>query len=146
MKDVIKTKGLFPDLGVSLNDFWDPNSWFPEDLFRSRFNVFPAVNITNNDDHFAIEMAAPGLEKEDFNIEIHNGLLTISAEKSSSDEMKEEHFTRREYNYNRFKRTFSVPDVVDSSDVEAKYANGVLRISLTKKETNHEPKHRVNVD
>ncbi|MCP9201100.1 Hsp20/alpha crystallin family protein [Gramella sp. GC03-9] len=125
-------------------------NWLPsvfDDMFRTDWlggttNVnsigtsIPAVNIKESDDSFEVEVAAPGKAKEDFNIELDNDVLTISSETKKEDETSSENgrFTRKEFSYSTFKRAFSLPESVDSSKISASYNNGVLIISLPKKE------------
>jgi HSP20 family protein len=95
----------------------------------------PSVNIVENDNNFQMELAAPGLEKGDFNIEIENDHLVISAEKKSQKEETEKgKFTRREFNYSAFKRSFFLDDMINREGISATYENGVLHITLPKKE------------
>ncbi|MUP46317.1 Hsp20/alpha crystallin family protein [Gramella sp. BOM4] len=125
-------------------------NWLPsvfDDMFRTDWlggttNVnsigtsIPAVNIKESDDSFEVEVAAPGKAKEDFNIELDNDVLTISSETKKEDETSSDNgrFTRKEFSYSTFKRAFSLPESVDSSKISASYNNGVLMISLPKKE------------
>ena len=96
----------------------------------------PAVNISEDDDAFVLEVAAPGKTKKDFNLELENGVLTISSEDKKENETKENggRFTRREFSYSSFKRAFSLPESVDPEKVSAKYNEGVLKINLPKRE------------
>ena len=96
----------------------------------------PAVNIAESDDAFTLEVAAPGMTKKDFNLELDNGVLTISSEVKKEDEQKENggRFTRREFSYTSFKRAFSLPETVDPEKISAKYNEGVLVIELPKRE------------
>jgi len=98
------------------------------------FNKVPAANIVDKKDNFSINLAVPGMEKKDFHVKIDNGLLTITAEKEEKVEEKDAEFTRREYNYNSFSRSFMLPDSVKPDKIKAKYENGVLNITLPKKE------------
>ena len=125
-------------------------NWLPsvfDDMFKTDWlggttNVnsigtsIPAVNIREDEDGFAVSVAAPGKKKEDFNIELENDVLTISSEekkeKESSD--KEGRFTRKEFSYSNFKRAFSLPESVDSNQISASYEDGVLQITLPKRE------------
>ena len=125
-------------------------NWLPsvfDDMFRTDWlggttNVnsigtsIPAVNIKESDDNFEVEVAAPGMSKEDFNIELDNDVLTISSETKKEEEKSSENgrFTRKEFSYSTFKRAFSLPETVDNSKISASYNNGVLLISLPKKE------------
>lgn len=94
----------------------------------------PSVNVVETHDHYRIEVAAPGLEREDFDIQVEDDHLTIKAEKEHKDEVKEDSFVRREFNYTSFSRNFQLPKSVDGEGIAAKYENGVLTIGLPKKE------------
>ncbi|MEQ8704092.1 MAG: Hsp20/alpha crystallin family protein [Phaeodactylibacter sp.] len=94
----------------------------------------PSVNVVETHEHFRIEVAAPGLERGDFDIQVENDHLMIKAEKEHKDEVKEDNFVRREFNYASFSRNFQLPKSVDGEGIEAKYENGVLTIELPKKD------------
>ena len=119
---------------------WD--NFFNNDLFNweSNFantgNSMPAVNIKETGDSFLVEMAAPGMEKKDFKIELDGSALTISSEKQNESEEKEgENYSRKEFNYQSFYRTFHLPkEVVNSDKIKAKYDNGLLRLEIPKRE------------
>jgi len=98
--------------------------------------TLPAVNVRENDDEITIELAAPGLRKEDFKLDYDNGRLTISSEKEEKFEEKEgEKITRREFSYSSFQRSFSVPEMLVNVDkIAAKYSDGILRLTLPKRE------------
>ncbi len=98
--------------------------------------TIPAVNIKETGDAFEVDMAAPGMRKEDFKVELDGNQLTISSEFESKNEMKEgERFTRREFSYQSFQRSFTLPkNVVDIDQIEARYENGVLRLLIPKRE------------
>ena len=97
-------------------------------------NNVPSVNITENEKEYKIEMAAPGLERKDFKVEVENGVLCISSEKEEESKEEKKNYTRREYSYNSFSRSFSLPDNLVPDKINAKYENGVLNITLPKKE------------
>ncbi len=101
---------------------------------QSFSNALPAVNIKENETDFKLELFAPGLAKEDFNIEIDQKTLSISSEKQFENEENKEKYSRKEYTYTSFKRTFNLPDSVNFDAIEANYENGVLHISLPKRE------------
>jgi len=108
------------------------------DLFDSglpsrRMSV-PAVNITERKDDYLVSMAAPGLKKEDFKIDVEGNLLTISSEKEEENEEKSEKYTRQEYSYSSFERSFTLPDEVNKDQIDARYQDGVLELVLPKKE------------
>ena len=94
----------------------------------------PAVNIKENNKTFIIEMAVPGMKKEDFHVNIENNVLTVSAEKETTEEKTSENYARKEYNFNSFSCSFTLPDYVKHENLEGKYDNGVLKITIPKKE------------
>lgn len=95
----------------------------------------PAVNIKEGKDSFKIEVAAPGLSKKDFKIDIDNDLLTISSEKKEENQEKDgEKYMRREFSYCSFRRSFSLPETVDSDKIKASHKDGVLEITIPKRE------------
>ena len=94
----------------------------------------PAVNLIEQDTQFLIELAAPGNKKEDFEIEIEDGILSISSSNKEDNTSEKETFTRHEFSYNSFRRSFTIPESVDVSTIEANYNEGVLLIKLLKLE------------
>jgi HSP20 family protein len=103
-------------------------------IFNGGSEITPAMNIKENKNDFKIEMAAPGLTKNDFKITIDDGILTISSEKEEKTEEKEEGYLRKEFSYSSFTRSMSLPETVDESkDVKAEYHDGVLKLVLHKK-------------
>lgn len=116
------------------------DSFFNNELpsvFTSNFNTgmtLPKVNIKETGDAYVVEMAVPGLKKSDFQIDLDNHVLSISTEMKEENEQKEGNYTRREFGYSSFKRTFTLPDSVDDSKIDAKYEDGILNIHLPKRE------------
>lgn len=126
------------------------DNWLPsifDDMFKTDWmdngntmnrigTSVPAVNVSENDDHFTLEVAAPGKTKKDFNLELDNGVLTISSEEKKENEKKDNNgrFTRREFSYSSFKRAFTLPETVDVEKISAQYKDGVLMINLPKRE------------
>ena len=97
--------------------------------------TLPSVNIKQNANEFTVEVAAPGFEKGDFKLEVDHDLLTISSEKKVENETKDgEQFTKREFSYQSFSRSFTLPNTADGERIEANYDNGILRITIPKKE------------
>ena len=122
-------------LSPNFNTIFD--DWFSNDYFDKVAigTSVPAVNVKENKDSIAVTIAAPGLKKEDFKIALDNHVLTISAEQKSEKEDSEEgKYTRKEYSYSSFSRSFTVPESINKSDIEASYENGELKISLPKRE------------
>lgn len=104
--------------------------------FSATDTTLPAVNIKETDDHFEVEMAAPGMTKKDFKIELQDNTLIISSEKQDMrEEQGKEQYTRREFSYQSFQRVFNLPkEVVDEDKIKASYDNGVLHLLIPKKE------------
>ncbi|TXK74281.1 Hsp20/alpha crystallin family protein [Mesonia sp. HuA40] len=123
------------------------NPWLKtafEDLFQEdRFSSsaakslgvqIPAVNIIDDENQFEIELAAPGKVKEDFKIELKQDLLVIESETKTIEKPEKPKYSRREFNYSQFKRSFTLPDSIDVGKIKAKYEQGILRVILPKKE------------
>jgi HSP20 family protein len=96
--------------------------------------MVPAVNIRESEDNFVLDVAAPGLKKEDFKINLDNNVLTISSEQKNESEEKNEKYTRKEFFFNAFSRSFTLPKTIDLDKIRADYKDGVLSISLPKRE------------
>lgn len=94
----------------------------------------PAVNILETATAFELEFAAPGFEKQDFSLNVENGHLTVNAKRENKQEASNERFTRREFRFDSFKRTFTIPETVNQDSISAVYQNGVLHVTLPKKE------------
>lgn len=94
----------------------------------------PAANIIEADDHFDIQLAAPGKKKSDFKIELEEGVLTITSETETKSTEKEGNYTRKEFGYTSFKRSFNIPETVSADKITAAYKEGILTVSLPKKE------------
>ncbi len=131
-----RTNSFFPSVPSLFDDF------FTRDMFDWSLNNFadsgsslPAVNIKEDEKEYSVEVAAPGLKKEDFKIELDHNVLTISSEKEYNDEQKdnEGNYTRREFSYTAFKRSFNLPEnQVNADKISANYSDGVLHIHLPK--------------
>lgn len=96
--------------------------------------IVPNANIVENEKDFKIELAAPGLQRNDFKVEIENGCLCISAEKEKETKEDRKNYRRREFSYNSFSRSFTLPDNLVNDKIDAKYENGILSVTLPKKE------------
>lgn len=115
-----------------VDEFFDTSFW-PELQGNERASV-PAVNIMEDQDQFIIEVAAPGLEKKDFNIDLDNNVLTIHSEREDKKEEKKRRFMRKEYSYTKFSRSFTLPAAVKDEDIKAEYKEGILTIRIPKKD------------
>ncbi|MDX2001187.1 MAG: Hsp20/alpha crystallin family protein [Chitinophagales bacterium] len=114
------------------NDNW--SNFFNDDFFKSDFRASqPAVNIREGEEGYALEIAAPGLKKEDFNINLDKNILTISVQKENEQNDEQNGYTRREFYYSSFTRSFTLPESVDVESIKGSYENGILTVALPKK-------------
>ena len=130
MSLLIKRGDMFPSNFGNLFD----------DLFKDDFmmpsyvgNSVPAVNVSEEKDMFKIEVAAPGMVKGDFKLNLDHNVLTISCEQKKEEEKKEKKFTRKEFSYTSFTRSFTLPESVNGEKIDASYKEGILQITLPKK-------------
>jgi HSP20 family protein len=125
-------KSDWPSLknGNWLSDFFDNDRFFDSTWLRT---TVPAVNVKELDKTFEIELAAPGLNKKDFKVTAENGILTISSERKEEQEMKEKDYTRKEFSYSSFSRSFMLPENASEEDIKASYEDGVLKLHVGKK-------------
>jgi HSP20 family protein len=133
---IIKRNEFFPPFSL-FDDFFSRDLWNRAMTNSSSTNTtIPLVNIKEDNENFEVEMAAPGMDKKDFKVELDGNVLTITSEKEIQNEEKDgERFSRREFSYQSFQRSFQLPkEVVDAEKIEAKYENGVLRLVIPKKE------------
>jgi HSP20 family protein len=115
------------------NDVFD--TLFNDSVLNDRFvTKTPAVNIAETENQFHIELAVPGLKKEDFKISIDKNVLSVSAEKKVENVEEGKKYSKREYSYNSFVRSFTLPEVADQAKIDAEYTDGVLKLSVAKKE------------
>ena len=126
----VRNRERMPNWSDLFNDLFDNVVTVP-DMKRS---TMPAVNIVETEHNYRLEMAAPGLKKEDFKVKVENDILTISTEKKTETSEKDEKYTRKEYSYSSFLRSFTLPDFVEMDQINAGYENGVLTLTLPKKE------------
>ena len=123
---------LFNDIFRPWESLFDTNGGSLLDNLRT-VNI-PAVNITDNKDNYEISLAAPGMKKDAFNIDVEGNVLTISAEKEEKKEEKDERYSRREFNYTSFSRSFTLPEGINKDKIDASYDNGLLKLTLPKTE------------
>lgn len=125
-------KPRLPWYDTMFTDLLGSDRMLTDDFFLENRWV-PAMNVKETDDLFEIEIAAPGFNKKDFEISIENGLLKISAENSAETKKEEDNFTRREFNYNSFFRSFTLPENVNEEEmIDATYKRGILKLVLNK--------------
>jgi HSP20 family protein len=134
---LIKRNGnSVPSIPALFDDFFSRELFnWGNTNFSSTNTTVPAINIREKEDHFEVEVAAPGMEKKDFNITLEGNVLMISSAKQHTDEKKEENYTRREFSYQSFQRSLELPkDIVDGEKIKANYENGLLHLAIPKKE------------
>jgi HSP20 family protein len=118
---------------VRFNDVFD--SLFNDSFLHDRIiNKVPAVNIAETENGFDIELAVPGLKKEDFKINLDKNVLSVSAEKKEETNDESKKYSKREYTYNSFVRSFTLPETADHSKIDAEYTDGILKLVVAKKE------------
>ena len=129
---------VFPSL---INEFF--NDDFGLNFFNRNYSV-PSVNSIENNDSFEIDLAVPGMKKEDFTIELNDKVLVISSENSNT--IENDKMRLNEFNFSSFQRSFRVPDSVDQDKIKANYKNGILKIKLPKrKESISKPNRVINI-
>lgn len=139
MKNLIRTNGnSFSSIPSLLNDFFTED-WLDSSLanWRSTGATLPAVNVKETNDDFLIEVAAPGMKRDDFKVELDNHVLTISSEVEEQTEESGKYgkYTRKEFSYQSFQRSFSLPEnKVEGGKISAKYTDGILFVTVPKKE------------
>lgn len=133
---LIKRNDSYPAFSNLFGDFFDKafSDWNSTN-FSLTNTTLPAVNIQESKDDFLVSMAVPGMRKKDFKLDLNDNVLTISSERKEEKKEDEDNFTRREYSYQSFSRSFTLPkDVVNDEKISAKYENGELKILIPKKE------------
>ena len=128
MSIVKRNNLLFPSL---MNEIFKPDWFGGTENFGT--NV-PAVNIKENEKDFELELAVPGMKKDDFKVEVDDYIMTISAEANSEDRLSDENYSRREFSFTSFKRSFTLPETINEDKIKASYIDGVLKFILPKKE------------
>lgn len=133
--NTLKPNPFFPAKALTgiINDVFTRNFYDVEGIDFA--NTMPSVNISESNDKFSIDLAAPGLQKGDFNLVVDNDQLIVSASKENNKEQSEEgKWTRKEFNFTSFKRSFHLSDVIDTENIHAEYIDGILKVTLPKKE------------
>ena len=128
-----KKNGMFPTINSIFDNFFEDDG---ANLFNWRSSsAFPSVNVKDEEKNYSLEVAAPGLTKKDFNIEVDKGVLTISSETKKEDKEETENYTRQEYSYSSFSRSFWLPEEVKENDITATYKDGILSVNVPKVKT-----------
>lgn len=124
---------LLPNLSTFYNEFFENDQPWGLDFDNVWLRRVPSANVIENEKEFVIELAVPGMNRDDFHVDVENGQLIISSEKKAEKVEEKENYTRKEFNYNSFSRSFMLPDAIDPEKIKAKYENGLLRLLLPKK-------------
>jgi HSP20 family protein len=119
-------------LSPFLRDFMDIDSFFTRDFGDKMMLPFPAVNISETPTSYEVEVAAPGFSKEDLSVKVEDDVLIISAETKEEKKEEEKSYTRREYTYNSFTRSFRLPNNVKEGEIKATYTDGMLKLAMPK--------------
>ncbi|WP_345161381.1 Hsp20/alpha crystallin family protein [Nibribacter koreensis] len=114
--------------------FGNMDRYFNKDPFFKGMSKIPAANIKEKTNHFEIEVATPGMDREDIHVDVSNNLLTITAEHKKEKQEEKGNYSRKEFSYSSFNRSFTLPDNVNADKIDAHYKNGVLELILPKKE------------
>lgn len=136
MANIVKQELRFPTFRNLIESFFEND--FP--VFGNSISKFigstvPSANIKETNENFQIELAVPGLKKEDLKIDLDNDVLTISSERKEEKTEEKDNYTRREFNYSSFSRSFYLPEIADAEKISAEYKDGVLNIVIPKKES-----------
>ena len=127
-----------------LADLFDNDRFFASPWLSGR--NMPAVNIKENERNYEVELALPGYDKKDFEISVDNGVLTVSGERSEETEKKEDNYTRREFGFSSFSRSFNLPTNINEENIDAKYADGVLKLTIAKRqESNGKSRKQISI-
>jgi len=127
------TRSEWPLLGSGslLSDLFDNEKFFDSDWLKRQ--SLPPVNVKETEKQYEIDLAAPGRSKKDFSILAENGVLTISSEKKEEKEQKEKDYTRKEFTYSSFARSFTLPENANEEEIKANYSDGILKLEVAKK-------------
>jgi HSP20 family protein len=138
MRTLVRQSGtMFPTLPSLLEDFFN-RDWLDSTLANGNYSAsLPAVNVRETNDNYIIDVAAPGMKREEFKVELDNNVLTISSQKDQKQDQTEESgiYARREFNYQSFQRSFTLPEnKVEGEKISARYVDGILNITVPKKD------------
>jgi HSP20 family protein len=137
METLVKRNGFVPSVNTLFDDLFNRDIFdWTDKNFSTMGSNLPSVNLKETDDKLEVELAAPGMKKEDFKVEIDNNMLMISSEKQEEkkEERKKDNYLRKEFNYQSFYRSFYLPEYIDENKVEASYKDGILHVAIAKKE------------
>jgi HSP20 family protein len=132
---LIKSNLETPSVRSVFSDLFDTERFFENDFLPKRFLAkVPAANVKEDDQKFEIELAAPGFSKDEIKINLEHNVLEISAEQKHEKKEEKKNYTRKEFNYNSFSRSFQLPEGINTDSINADYKEGILKLILPKKE------------
>jgi len=147
MANIVKQELKFPTFKNLIESFFESD--FPlmgNQLSKFIGSTIPSANIKETNENFQIELAVPGLKKEDIKIDLDQDVLTISSEQKEEKTEEKDNYTRREFNYSSFRRSFYLPEIADTDKISAEYKDGVLNILIPKKESAiKKPQKRIEI-
>jgi HSP20 family protein len=147
MANIVKQELKFPTFKNLIESFFESD--FPlmgNQLSKFIGSTIPSANIKETNENFQIELAVPGLKKEDIKIDLDQDVLTISSEQKEEKTEEKDNYTRREFNYSSFSRSFYLPEIADTDKISAEYKDGVLNILIPKKESAiKKPQKRIEI-
>lgn len=136
MSTLVKRNSLFPSV---FSDFFENDKFFNSPWAEREFGLtVPAVNIKESDKDYSIEFAAPGYNKDEFSIKLEGSALTVSAENKEEKSENTDKFTRREFSYSSFSRSFELPRLADAEKIDATYKDGILKLIVLKRQGGNE--------
>ncbi|SIT04398.1 Hsp20/alpha crystallin family protein [Belliella pelovolcani] len=146
MNSLVKRNGGF--WPKSVQDFFGADPFdLEKDFWMQRKELeIPSANVIENDNEFKLELATPGFDKKDFKIDVSDGVLSISAEREQKSEEEKENYHKKEFSYSSVRRSFSLPNHIEESKIDAKYENGILKVIIPKNDAaaNHKKSIKVS--
>ncbi|HXL58475.1 MAG TPA: Hsp20/alpha crystallin family protein [Chitinophagaceae bacterium] len=142
MSNLVKSQGSLTR--PFIRDFFDADNFFNTNWLTER-SGYPAVNVAEKENEYCIDLAVPGYKKDDFKIKVNNDMLTVSAEAKTENKEEKKEYTRQEYSYSSFSRSFQLPDNVKDDQIKATYEDGMLKLSLPKTSTNVKASKEIQV-
>lgn len=130
---LIKFSRRRPWLSEELEDLFGTENLFKDETWSRAILRQPAMNIREDEEKYELELAVPGLAKDDFSVTVDNGYLNVAVEKETSEENTQDNYTRKEFSYERFNRSVMLPENAREDDIKANYENGLLHISIAKR-------------
>lgn len=136
-------RGMTPVFNQLFNEIFD--NFNSPSIRSSATPVLPPVNVAESDSHFLMELSAPGFSKEEINISLEENTLTIAGQKQSENEEQGKRFNRREFSFQNFQRSFTLPEDIEQEKIEGKFENGILKLTIPKKQTESKTPRKIEL-